>query len=108
MSEFSALLNTKLRQSRNKAVALEFVDLFFSREKYFSVGIEKGSGDYYLSIPVSNRKADYEEYYRIDRHLYEKFKSDLSRLEYVADECRKRLRDDDLFIQPGSDRGTPV
>jgi hypothetical protein len=87
---------------------MQFKDLFFSKEKYFSVGVEEESGSYYVSIPVSNRKADYEEYYRIDKTLFDQCQSDLSQLEFVADECRKRLRDSDLIIKPGSDRGTPV
>lgn len=87
---------------------MKFNDLFYSRDKYFSVGVEEESGDYYASIPVSNRMADYEEYYRIDKELFGKYQSDLSQLDFVADECRKRLRDNDLIIKPGSDRGTPV
>lgn len=86
---------------------MKFKDLFFSKEKYFSVGIEEESGDYYISVPVSNRLADYEEYYRIDKNLYEKFKSDLVQLEFIAEECRNHLRDDDLIIKPGADRGVP-
>jgi hypothetical protein len=87
---------------------LKFNDLFLSKEKYFSVGIEEESGGYYVSIPVSNQKVDYEEYYRIEKTLFDKYKSDLSQLEFVAEECRKRIRDDDLMIKPGSDRGHPV
>ncbi|MCC5827707.1 hypothetical protein [Alkalimonas sp.] len=87
---------------------MKFRDLFFSKEKYFSVGVEEETGDYYVSIPVSNQKADYEEYYRIEKSLFNKYQSDLSQLEFVADECRKRLRDEDLIVKPGSDRGTPI
>lgn len=87
---------------------MKFNDLFFSKEKYFSVGIEEESGDYYVSIPVSNKKADYEEYYRIEKKIFDQYRSDLSQLEFVADECRKRLRDSDLIIEPGTDRGSPI
>nr|MDC2856839.1 hypothetical protein [Ningiella sp. W23] len=61
-----------------------------------------------MSIPVSNRKVDYEEYYRIDKSLFDRNASDLNQLEFVADECRKRLRDNDLIIKPGADRGVPI
>ena len=87
---------------------MKFKDLYFSKEKYFSVGVEENSGEYYVSIPVSNRMADYEEYYRIDKSLFEQYQSNLSGLEFVADECRKRLRDNDLLIEPGSERGAPI
>jgi len=91
-----------------RSIDLKFNDLFFSKEKYFSVGIEESTGDYYVSIPVSNRMVDYEEYYRIEKSLYEKHQTDLSKLEFVAEECRKRLRDQDLIVPPGSDRGSPI
>jgi hypothetical protein len=86
---------------------LEFEDIFYSKTGFFSVGIEKESGSYYISIPVSNRLVDYEEYYKLDRATYEKYSADLEQLKFVADECRKRMRDKDLFYQPGSDRGIP-
>lgn len=87
---------------------MKFKDIYFSKEKYFAVGVEEVSGKYYVSIPVSNSKADYEEYYWIDADAYEAHKSDLGQLEYIADECRNRLRDKDLVFEPGSERGTPV
>ena len=87
---------------------MKFNDLFFSKEKYFSVGIEEETGDYYVSIPVSNRHVDYEEYYWIDEQEFNKHKNDLIKLEYIADECRRRLRDKYLIIKPGTDRGEPI
>ena len=65
---------------------MKFNDLFFSTENYFSVGNEEESGDYYLSIPVSNKLVDYEEYYRIPEELYKENESNLSNLVFVAEE----------------------
>jgi len=76
---------------------LKFKDLFFSRKNYFSVCTEEDSGDYFLSIPVSNRLVDYEEYYRIPENLYIKHKSDLNQLSSVADEG---LTERDLLRHP--------
>jgi hypothetical protein len=87
---------------------VKFKDLFFSKEKYFSVGIEEESGCYYLSIPVSNNFVDYEEYFRISAEEFNRYKDDLSQLDFIAEEARNRLRDNDLLIKPGTDRGTPV
>jgi len=39
---------------------MKFQDVFVSREHMFSVGIEKESGRFYVSIPVSNGMVDYE------------------------------------------------
>lgn len=87
---------------------MKFNDIFVSCEHYFSVGIEEDSGRYYISIPVSNNRVDYEEYYFIEKTLFEQHQSDLNQLKLVADECRQRKRDRDLIIQPGADRGWPV
>jgi hypothetical protein len=87
---------------------MKFKDLFVSRTEYFTVGIEEESGDYYVSILVRNSKVEYSEYYRIPAQLYEQYKSDLSQLLFVVEECRNRLRDDDLIIKPGRERGWPI
>ena len=86
---------------------MRFRDLYVSRAELFSVGIEEESGDHYVSIPVSNRLVDYSEYYRIDADTFERHAGDLTGLRYVAEEARARLRDADLFLQPGTDRGFP-
>ncbi|SBT16038.1 hypothetical protein MGA5115_00112 [Marinomonas gallaica] len=108
MSGMFLVLGLQQRLLNNIWNIMKFNDLFFSKEKYFSVGIEEESGDYYVSIPVSNRSVDYEEYYRISEKEYYDHKDDLSQLEYVAEECRKKLRDNDLIIKPGADRGIPI
>lgn len=87
---------------------MKFNDLYVSTKEYYSIGIEEESGDYYVSIPVRNSKVEYSEYYRIAVELYQKYKTDLSQLRWVAEECRNRLRDDDLFLKPGTDRGEPM
>ncbi|MFC6635307.1 hypothetical protein [Microbulbifer taiwanensis] len=87
---------------------MKFKELFFSKEKFFSVGIEEGNDTYYIAIPVSNRRADYEECYKLDKEIFESHKNNLEELEYIAEECRKRKRDSDLFMAPGEDRGVPL
>ncbi len=87
---------------------MRFKDIYFSKDSYFSIGIEEESGEYYISIPVSNRHADYEEYYRLDQKLFLKYKSNLEELAYYADLCRLRKKDEDLFVKPGKERGTPI
>jgi hypothetical protein len=84
---------------------VKFHELYTCRKDYFSMGIEEDSGNYYLSIPVSNQLVDYEEYYRIDKKTFELYQQD-SRvaLEFV-EKCRQRLNDDLLIIKPGKDRG---
>lgn len=87
---------------------MKFEDLFISPLERFSIGIEENSGEYYISIPVRNSMAEYSEYYRIPAELYEEYKTDLSKLIVIVNECRNRLRDEDLILKPGRDRGEPI
>jgi hypothetical protein len=85
-----------------------FVDEMVSRELRFSIGVETKTGHYYLSIPVANRRVDYEEYYEIDRSAYERYRTDpRSAVDFVK-RCRNRELDELLILNPGSDRGVPV
>jgi hypothetical protein len=84
---------------------MKFVDTATDREQRFSIGRELESGGYYLSIPVSNRLCDYEEYYAISREAHDGYPGNLAELAAFASRCRSRLCDDLLLISPGSDRG---
>lgn len=87
---------------------MKFQDVFVSREHMFSVGIEKESGRFYVSIPVSNGMVDYEEYYEIDRETFELFKRDPDAALPFVIRCRKRELYELLLIQPGTNRGTTI
>ncbi len=84
---------------------MRFVDTAINTELRFSIGQEIESGRYYLSIPVSNRLCDYEEYYVISRDEHDAYPSDLLALREFAGQCRERRHDHLLYLQPGSDRG---
>jgi hypothetical protein len=84
-----------------------FMDHMVSREHRFSLGIETRSGQPYVSIPVSNQMADYEEHYAIDRNMFDRFMAEPDEaLAFVA-RCRRREEDARLFHQPGGRRGAP-
>ncbi|WED25506.1 hypothetical protein L3V77_10550 [Vibrio sp. DW001] len=84
---------------------MKFEDTFFSKEHYFSIGIEKESGKYYLSIPVSNGIVDYEEYYEINSDKYEEYQLESSLANEFAEKCRRRQFDHLLIVKPGKNRG---
>lgn len=87
---------------------MEFNDLLINREERFSLGQEKQSGKFYVSIPVSNGLVDYEEYYEIDGRQFELFQVDLkAALEFVK-RCRSHQADDLLIMKPGKNRGIAV
>ncbi|KRW61095.1 hypothetical protein AO726_07090 [Pseudomonas sp. TTU2014-080ASC] len=82
-----------------------FKDLLVCREQRYSIGVEEVTGKYYLSIPVSNRMIDYEEYYEIDNHEFNTFIDNPLLALPLVEKCRKREVDSRLLIKPGSDRG---
>lgn len=84
---------------------MKFVDTATCTSERFSIGREVHSGRYYLSVPVSNRLCDYEEYFEISQADHDAYPSNLSSLISFADGCRARLNDSLLIVSPGGDRG---
>jgi hypothetical protein len=80
---------------------------FVSREHLYSLGEDTKIGCHILSIPVSNRLVDYEEYYRLTKSQYDHFLTSSELAIEFANECRMRKHDDLLTIEPGTDRGVP-
>jgi hypothetical protein len=79
------------------------------RDKWFALGVESTTGRYFLSIPVSVRIADYEEYYVISEAQYFAFVEDPVSAEPFVDGCRRREHDDLLMIAPPpTNRGTAI
>lgn len=84
---------------------MKFKDTLINQTERFTLGVETLSGTPYLSIPVSNRLVDYEEYYEISSDSYELFLNDRSAASDFAERCRNRQEDQRLMLKPGSDRG---
>jgi hypothetical protein len=82
-----------------------FVDSVISRDGRYALGTDMVGGQPYLSIPVSNRLADYEEYYRLTEAERATFANDPVLAAAFAARCRSREMDDRLIIPPGADRG---
>jgi hypothetical protein len=84
---------------------MKWKDIKVNKEKRFAIGIEEESGKYYLSIPVSNRLVDYEEYFELAKQQFDDFLSNPASGATFAAECKSREPDDLLLQQPGTDRG---
>jgi hypothetical protein len=84
---------------------VRFRDVHIDRENRFSLGVEVASGRPFLSIPVGNGRADYEEYYRIDQDVLDGYPANHAEVLALANRCRRRENDDALIIPPGADRG---
>lgn len=87
---------------------MKFTEIVVNFENRFSLGIDAQSGDYFLSIPVSNQMVDYEEYYRIDEDQFTAMQHNTNLAINFAVACRQRKHDARLFLKPGTDRGVPV
>ena len=87
---------------------MQFDDIFVFKKERFSVGIERDSKKYFLSIPVNNGLVEYEEYYEIDKADFERFSSSLDSMRETAALCRARKNDARLLQQPGKKRGSPT
>ena len=84
---------------------MKFVDTGTCTTERFSIGREAESGRFYLSLPVSNRLCDYEEYYEITQDDHDAYPSNLPHLVAFAAQCRDRRNDALLIVPPGTDRG---
>lgn len=99
-------------------MAGRFHDLKFSRHYRYAlgefaggidgVGVDRGLPGPYLSIPVSNRLVDYQEYYRLDPAEYAAFLTREAAAVDFANACCRREHDDRLIYQPGTDRGSSI
>ncbi len=87
------------------SIKMRFFEVAVSEEGRYTLGEDCLNGGYYISIPVSNRMVDYEEYYRLYRLEFDKFRLDQNAAALFADKCRSRDQDDRLIIKPAIDRG---
>ena len=84
---------------------MRFQTLYVSRENRYALVRDTGSGSPFLSIPVSNRLADYEEYYALTEEELSQMVTDVGAAIAFARKCGCREMDDRLLFPPGSDRG---
>jgi len=84
---------------------MKFHDVAVNKAERFSIGIEEASGRYYVSFPVRNDYAEYEEYYEIDRAQFDRFQLDGAAALAFVTQCRNREKDELLIVKPGRLRG---
>lgn len=85
-----------------------YVERFFSREHRYSMGEDRGTGGYFLAIPVSNGVVDYDEQYHITPEQYRSFLADEDAAVVFVEESRRREHDDQLIYPPSERRGEPI
>jgi len=80
---------------------MKFIDSAVNRAKRYSIGREAESGRYYLSIPVSNRLVEYDEYYEISAELHDGYPGNQALVDAFAERCRKRMMTACCFFSRG-------
>lgn len=101
-------LLSSTRRQRAPTAAARYRTVAVNRQQRYSLEVDDRTGTCYVTFPVSNRMADYEEAYEVDRATFERYRANLdSALDFVT-RCRNREMDHLLREQPGADRGTPA
>jgi hypothetical protein len=86
---------------------MKFINQFVNEIDGYCLGSDVDSGTLYLSIPVGNSMADYDEYYKITQHQFDQFKTHIEIASEFSNQCKNRKMDHLLILLPGRDRGTP-
>ncbi|MDD0854139.1 hypothetical protein HBN50_13585 [Halobacteriovorax sp. GB3] len=86
---------------------MKFEDIKVYRGQRFSIEKEIETQKLYITFPVFNGRVEYTEFYEISELELEKFLLDEDHLFIFVQECRNKLHDDRLLLEPGSSRGTP-
>ncbi|WP_200918493.1 hypothetical protein [Leifsonia sp. Leaf264] len=94
------------REQRLASAGNMYRDEFTSIPDRYSLGVEERSGRRYVSFPVSNSAADYNEYYAVTDDQYGQVLADPVAAVAFVNECRKHWHDDLLMQKPGWNRGT--
>lgn len=78
----------------------DFHDLYVSREKQFSVGIDRATGKHYVSFleVTANRRSEFEVYFELPSPLTDHMEANSARIEEFVNQCRQGLHAD-LRIQ---------
>ena len=87
---------------------MKFKDVIVNRAERFSLGVEEESERYFLSFPVRNEFAEYEEYFELTRSQFELFRQDLRAAGTFASACRRREKDELSMVEPGPLRGVAI
>ena len=77
------------------------------QERRFALEIDDETGRTYVSFPVRNQYATYDEWYEVDRETFSGFVLDPAAAHDFVDAAKRRELDHLLLLQPGRERGYP-
>lgn len=76
-------------------------------DRYFSFRQDEITGKYYLSIPVSNSRIDYMEYYEVPNVMVDSYPDNIQEVEDLVKKCREGLMFHIALHKRAPDRGEP-
>ena len=86
---------------------MNFRDIQVFAQDRYSIEQDIDTGKYYLSFPVFNGLAEYEEYYEILPDELGTILRDEPARRMLLEKSRNRQNDDRLLLKPGRLRGSP-
>jgi hypothetical protein len=84
---------------------MRFSAIQVNQERRYALERDTQTGTPVFSIPVSNRLADYSEYYTISEGELAHFLADEAAAAAFAGQCGRHEQDERLVLKPGTDRG---
>ena len=79
--------------------------VFVDRVKRFALEIDERTGRMFVSIPVRNKRVEYDEWYEVDQETFERYTSDPALAHEFVAKAKRRELDHLLLLKPGTDRG---
>lgn len=84
---------------------MKMKNMFVDQVMRFGLDIDEETGRHFVNIPVSNRMADYLEWYEVDAATFASFLEDPTRAHDFVAKAKRRELDHLLLLKPGTDRG---
>lgn len=85
----------------------DFTTVHVDRDSRWALELDEPTGRTFVSIPVSNPYADYEEYYEVDRPTFDRFAAEPAQAREFVEKAKSRELDHLLLLPPGRLRGEP-
>ncbi len=85
---------------------MKLVNVEVFRNERFAIKKDPDTGFFFISFPVFNGMAEYNEYYRVTEDEMKLFSEDKSLLFSFVEECKAQKHDERLLFKPGRVRGS--
>ena len=84
---------------------MKMKNVFVDQVMRFGLDIDEDTGRRFVNIPVSNRMADYLEWYEVDAATFDAWLANPALAHDFVAKAKRRELDHLLLLKPGTDRG---